>query len=79
MKPDELREWLRTQGYEEDRFGNMKKTDDRDVRRFQFKKKVVRYERQYKDFEGKNSWARIGSGFYGKLSIKDGKLSGLQR
>ena len=78
MKREELAAFLVSAGWTIDRFGHYHKGEYR----FKFQKTSVRYEKGYhtSDTEyskGEKRWLPVRSGYYSKLSIKDGKLSGM--
>ena len=79
MKPYELIQWARRQGFTEDRYGHMVLELGGRVTRLKITKISARWEIQA-SISGKNEWLRQRSGYLSKLSITaDDKLSGLTR
>ena len=71
-KVDEMKALLKSYGFREDRWGNMRKTsDDGRERRYKFGKMSYRSEVK---LDGQ--WVRIGGCYYKNIVIKDGKICG---
>ena len=78
MKREELESFLLANGWTRDSFGHFHKGEYR----MKMQDKSVRYERGYHTeatqyIKAEKRWMRIRSGYYGKLSIVDGKIAGL--
>lgn len=73
-------EWAIENGWEQDRFGNMQKevsgTAEFTIQRFRLKftKLVVR-----KEVRSGERWIRLKSGYFGEMTITDGRLEGMKR
>ena len=83
-KQEELRQWLLSLGYIEYQPGAFAKTDpgkkvEDGFRRYKFQDNVLHLQTAYRNSQGGLEWMRMRSGYYSKLSINDGKLSGLTR
>ena len=88
-KIKEIKEFLSSFGWEEDRFGNLLKEINERNYRFKFNATSVRYEVLYERNENVwgelgavktvREWVRVRSGYYKDIQIKDGKLTGLVR
>lgn len=85
-KIKEIKEFLSSFGWEEDRFGNLLKEINERNYRFKFNATSVRYEVLYEREENLfgstktvREWVRVRSGYYKDIQIKDGKLTGLIR
>ena len=85
-KIKEIKEFLGSSGWEEDRFGNFLKKNNEGSHRFKFNATSVRYEVLYERQESLfgttktvREWVRVRSGYYKDIQIKDGKLTGLVR
>ncbi len=68
-KRNEIKTFLLTKGWQEDRWGNLKKEN----RRMKFQQISLRMEVKTK-YSG---WVKLAGGFYSKLEIKEDKLDGL--
>jgi len=68
-------------GWEVDRWGNLKKTTEKGVYRLKFNSHSCRYEKQVKpNIDGGNRWVRLRSAYYRNVTIgADGRLTGFQR
>jgi len=84
MTREQVASWLESKGWKKDRWVNYKKSGPTKEYRMKLEKRVVRYEVKVNHAAGKyhdasTSWVRLRSGYYKKLSLVDGKLSGLVR
>ena len=85
-KIKEIKEFLSSFSWEEDRFGNLLKEINERNYRFKFNVNSLRYEVLYEREENLfgstktvREWVRVRSGYYKDIQIKDGKLTGLIR
>jgi hypothetical protein len=82
MTKDELKTWLISKGYTQDKYGHFQKVSPLQldvIYRYKIQDISVRFEKQI-DVCGKHEWMRISSGYLKKLSInRDNKICGLKR
>jgi len=73
-----LKEVLAANGFEEDNYGNFKKTVKDNLYRYKFNKTSLRYESQVIHSDGSKCWVRLRSGYYKDLTVNElGKIVGL--
>ena len=73
MTKDELIAWAKANGWTEDRFGHMQKTNGASRYRLKLSSIAARYEAKTA-----HGWVRLRSGYYKNLNITaDGKLAGM--
>ena len=73
MTKDELIAWARANGWTEDRFGHLQKTNGASRYRLKLSSIAARYE-----VKTSAGWLRLRSGYYKNLTITaDGKLGGM--
>ena len=76
MNPEEIKEYLLTQGFTQDRFGHMKKEFPNKIRRYKFQKISVRVE--VKNNTPGSRWFNESYGtpiYYKDLAIINGRLT----
>lgn len=76
---EELFSFLLSKGWEEDRYGNLKKYrkesgDKKTLWRYKFNDISFRYEYQYINSYGEKSWVRITGAYYKDVSIENDKI-----
>lgn len=71
-----IKAFLISTGWTEDRFGHLHKTMSGVKLRFKFGKLTLRFENQH-HVGDKPHWFCRRSGYYSKITIKDGKLVGI--
>ena len=73
MTKDELITWAKSNGWTEDRFGHLQKTNGTSRYRLKLSSIAARYE-----VKSSAGWLRLRSGYYKNLNITaDGKLGGM--
>jgi len=73
MTKDELITWAKANGWTEDRFGHLQKTNGTSRYRLKLSSIAARYE-----VKSSAGWLRLRSGYYKNLNITaDGKLGGM--
>ena len=73
----QLIDWAKSKGWEEDNFGHLQKQANGKQYRFKLSSIAVRYETKVKSI---GEWIRLQSGYFKDLTItEDGKLAGLTR
>ena len=73
MTKDELIAWAKANGWTEDRFGHLQKTNGTSRYRLKLSSIAARYE-----VKTAHGWVRLRSGYYKNLNITaDGKLAGM--
>ena len=73
MIKDELITWAKANGWTEDRFGHVQKTNGTSRYRLKLSSIAARYE-----VKTTHGWVRLRSGYYKNLNITaDGKLVGM--
>lgn len=80
MTPEQVEEFLKNAGWIQDRYGHFHKNEYR----IKFQSKSIRLEKSFNTTEtayskSEKRWVRLRSNYFGKLSIVDGKLAGLER
>ena len=73
MTKDELITWAKSNGFTEDRFGHLQKTNGTSRYRLKLSSIAARYE-----VKTSAGWLRLRSGYYKNINITaDGKLGGM--
>ena len=73
MTKDELITWAKANGFTEDRFGHLQKSNGTSRYRLKLSSIAARYE-----VKSSAGWLRLRSGYYKNLNITaDGKLGGM--
>jgi hypothetical protein len=80
MTKDELKTWLISRGYTEDKFGHYQKDVGEQTYRYKIQDISVRREVQCANSDGSHYWIRLSSGYLKHLSINDkNQIAGLKR
>ncbi len=75
MTRERFTEWAQTQGWQLDRYGNLRKEVDGRSYRFKLSRIAVRHE-----VKSRAGWVRLKSGYFSKLTITpEGDIAGLTR
>ena len=75
-KVNEIKNFLFSQGWNNDRWGHFKKIENDREYRYKFQKSSLRLEYSQK-INGKKEWRGLRSNYYKNIEIKDNKLTGL--
>lgn len=76
-KLEDIHNWAIANGWEEDRWGNYKKTTADGEYRIKIQKTSIRYEVKYDKVGDGSPWARIRSGYIKDINItEDGRIIG---
>lgn len=78
LRTREIIEFLKSTGWEEDRYGNYTKfnTTSGGKYRIKFQSISLRYESQCQHADGSKSWVKIRGGYVKDIKIVEGKLTG---
>ncbi len=73
---DDIKNFVKTMGYVEDRWGNLKKEANGKIFRFKFQATSVRFESGHRsEYDGKLVWVKIGGDYYKNIRWHfDGRL-----
>lgn len=73
---DDIKNFVKTVGYVEDRWGNLKKEANGKIFRFKFQATSVRFESGHRsEYDGKMMWVKIGGDYYKNIRWHfDGRL-----
>lgn len=69
-KIEQLKKIILGNGWEEDRWGNFKKTIDGKEYRYKFQPKTLRRERSYRSADGKKEWMCVRSIYYKNIELQ---------
>ena len=74
MKKSEIENLFIEKGFTKNRFGHFDISTPETKLRAKFQAKSLRIEKRYTRSDNSNEWINLGSNYYSKLEIKNGKL-----